>query len=117
MSCGRALSSRDIAAVCATCLMGERDNKITVGCTIEGRGIKDYVQGGRPCPLGKHSAKSPIVRWLGMAWMGVPMPIRLWLMVVHTRHPRPDSFTSCGCNLRLKTLWDKLRSKGVAHAR
>lgn len=48
------------------------------------------------CPLGRHPAKRTIggetvwaTHWMGVRWVGVPWPVRLWVFVRSPRHPRP----------------------------
>lgn len=46
------------------------------------------------------------VRWLGVLWRGVPMPLRLWLAYRHGF--RPDAWPGCGCMDVLKALTERL---------
>ncbi|MEM7622632.1 MAG: hypothetical protein AAF235_05455 [Planctomycetota bacterium] len=48
------------------------------------------------CPRDRHPMRETIggesvriVRWLGLRWIGVPWPVRLWMLVRSARHPRP----------------------------
>lgn len=54
------------------------------------------------------AAPSLEVRWLWVRWMGVPAPLR-WLMNVGSDGRMTRNLKGCGCSVRLKTLWLRLR--------
>jgi len=48
------------------------------------------------------------VRWLGLRWAGVPMPVR-WCLDLHG--VRGEALEGCGCVVALKVLWVRLRRR------
>ena len=63
------------------------------------------------CPIGRHPDREGIVRWLGVRWYGVPMPIRVRLMIFARQHRSPRYYDGCGCVVRLKDWWSRLRRR------
>jgi len=98
----------DRAAMCAACSRSVRTTDAggeLWSCTVSGRPLADHIVRRARCPLGRHpSCKTGVLRWLGVRWYGVPMPVRLALWACHARHPRPSRFTGCGCLARAKDL-------------
>lgn len=109
------LTTRDRAAVCCACIWGQHEDRQTVACTISGEPVAEHL-GWKPCPLDKHGPRRKTVRWLGLVWYGVPYPIRVWLWVTNEKHPKPSSFTGCGCIKALKDRILRLLGKGADHA-
>ena len=50
------------------------------------------------------AAPTPLVRWLGVTWYGVPAPLR-WLM----GKQMSQGLKGCGCVVVLKTLYEQER--------
>lgn len=125
MSCGcggKGASSpperaRDHAAMCEVCPHARRGPSLTlrssaVWCdAAPGRGQPVMVRVTiEDCPVGTFD-RGPLVRWLGVMWYGVPMPVRLWLRLTHPKRPRVGSFGGCGCIKRLKDLTTTLQAR------
>ncbi len=47
------------------------------------------------------------IKWLGVWWYGVPMPIRAYLWCIGV--VKPGKLPGCGCVVVLKDLWTKVR--------
>lgn len=92
-------AQRQRQAMCYGCEHAERESLTVLSC--EGLPIAHRVVGGM-CPLNRFPDRENIVRWLGVRWYGVPMPIRLWAWATHPKHPRPGTFSGCGCVKVLK---------------
>jgi hypothetical protein len=101
MSCGCGSNvpvSQAVAAMCHVCPWAEhgpsawRDG--AVACTIDGKPMR----GRTTCPRGVWSGG--LIRWLGVKWRGVPMPIR-WIMRAVYRIPL-RKWVGCGCLDRVK---------------
>jgi len=92
------------AAMCETCLFGTggqtRYGPGVVACSIDGKPIS--VAMTRPCPRGRHPDADGVIRWAGVRWQGVPMPLRVVLRLWHPRHPRLRRWDGCGCVVILK---------------
>ena len=59
----------------------------------------EYTGGGcRSC------GRAPVVRWLRVRWIGVPLPVRLWLDRFHVTEWRGErvDLRGCGCLLKPK---------------
>jgi len=104
MSCG-CQSNPDThtrAAMCCVC----PDYAHEVGvCGLSQRPVAMHIRGQLPCHAGSHPNEAGVVVWCGVRWIGVPMPVRLWLWVVSPKHPKPSAFGGCGCILFLKRLF------------
>lgn len=86
---------------CSSCsLAGTRYGRGGVACTIDGVPASRALS--RPCPRGRHPDRQNVVRWMGVRWYGVPMPLRIWLRIAHPRHPRIFRWDGCGCVVVLK---------------
>ena len=113
MGCGcsnpDAMTARDFAAVCATCPEAERVGWDPVICTISGQPTRNHCLNGN-CPAGYFRSNDDVCTSMGVRWYGPSMLGRLLIWLVHPRHPRPSSFTGCGCIKTLKDLWSKLRA-------
>lgn len=98
---------RECAAMCHTCIYGRDDGdpfgRGNVTCSINGEPVVALCQRGA-CPKRKHPDETGKARWLGVAWIGVPAPIRWWLRLTHPKHPRSRSWRGCGCVAFLKRL-------------
>lgn len=107
MGCARCSSSstaRDNAAVCASCPEAEREGWNPVVCTVNGRDVKDNCLRGE-CPIGAFTDARGVSVQHGVRWYGPSIVGRLILWAVHPKHPRPSSFSGCGCVVTLKALW------------
>jgi len=56
-----------------------------------------------------------VVRWLWVRWHGVPMPVRWFIFVrqwpeLRADAWRPSDFDGCGCLVRVKRWWAKLKA-------
>ena len=89
--------------VCANCKHCTLSN-----CAKSMMPLESHIQ-GRPCPLGKHPDANGWIRWLGVRWIGLPMPVRWWLSLVNWNRFYIDT-PGCGCALWLKRLWIKVRA-------
>lgn len=91
-------------AMCETCPAGtlgpSRYGRGVVACSIDGKPIAKAIT--RACPRGRHPDAEGIVRWAGIRWFGVPMPLRVKLRLWHPRHPRLRRWDGCGCVVILK---------------
>lgn len=118
MTCGncqlRPVALRERAAVCATCIWAEREGGYTVGCTIGGRPLRDYMT-TTACPIGKHGPRLKYIRWLWVQWYGLPYPLRLLLWAVHEKHPKPWEWPACGCIRWLKDRYTQWRTGVTQH--
>lgn len=65
--------------------------------------------GGKGCPRDNHPDPHGVVRWLGLRFYGVPMPVRLAAWWFHGSHRRPGFWPGCGCAKWFKDLWTTLR--------
>jgi len=96
-------NARDNAAMCHLCPHAEHAPNAfvsgAVACTIGGKIMVE-------CPL-KIFDSGPVKHWAGINWYGVPMPHRILLWAFHPKHPRPSSFSSCGCLVWLKNWYNK----------
>lgn len=104
--CGSSIPARQaVAAMCHLCPYAEhgpsawRDG--SVACTIDGK----PVAGRTACPRGVWSGG--LVRWLGVKWRGVPMPIR-WVMRAVYRVPL-RKWVGCGCLDWIKSHTERTR--------
>lgn len=65
------------------------------------------------CPRRRHPDADGIVRWLGVRWYGVPMPLRALAWLLHARGTRPlreyvRTYAGCGCVKVLRDFWDRI---------
>jgi hypothetical protein len=112
VSCGRgqpgsAAHLRARAAMCQICPFASRNPADPLGltpaggavfCRPAGRPVAVMVTAGAArCPKGMHPSDRGLVRWAGLAWMGVPRPVR-WALFWWLRGPVPG----CGCIEPLK---------------
>lgn len=74
-------------------------------CSVAGQPIGLMIAGVKPCPRGRHPDQAGRVRWMGISWLGVPMPIR-WLAAALGRErggiDQVEQLPGCGCVERLK---------------
>ena len=89
------------AAMCSAC-----SRRKGVDCDVTGIPTQWHRVSG-DCPRKRFPDKAGIVKWMGVKWMGVPMPIRLWLVLLG-KVERPDDFTGCGCLVAAKGLLARL---------
>lgn len=96
---------RDRAAICDSCIYADFGAGYTVAgaveCRISGLPIYKHTVGKGECPKGRFRPK-----------YGVFYLTRLWLWLVHPKHPHPSSWTGCGCIPWLKDLWLRSRYSG-----
>lgn len=96
------------AAMCDTCPRVARAKGVDgiargVRCTVNGADVGSLVM--RPsatCPRGRWPDATGVVRWLGVRWSGVPMPLRHRL---EQRYGRAVRLSACGCVAGLKRFW------------
>lgn len=55
----------------------------------------------------KRSPAPPIVKWMGLKWIGIPAPYRMAVRIWTAREVREAS--GCGCVLFLKVSWEGIR--------
>lgn len=100
--------ARDHAAMCEICPYAQRGEGISMARTaVWCRIAQDPVLVRitlEQCPA-RTFAEDGIVRWLGIEWYGVPMPVRWWLRLTHPKRPKIRGFSGCGCVKVLKDLW------------
>lgn len=60
------------------------------------------------CPIGRHSNKAMVVRWLGIDWWGVPCPLRIRMWAVTLGQKKPWHLPGCGCSVWLKSRFPGL---------
>ena len=58
------------------------------------------------CPRGRFPDAAGRIRWAGVTWSGVPMPLRLWWMLRTGRAVDVGEWPGCGCVRPLKA-WVK----------
>ena len=88
----------------AMCVVCEAGRPV---CKRSGAGVQLHIE-GQPCPRGWHPDKRGRVRWAGVAWSGVPFPLRLWLWLRLDDRDHDEfvaSFAGCGCVRSLKAAW------------
>lgn len=88
-------------AMCRACPSGRQQGAWCAGWRgAPAMATKERIDRGM-CPRGRAPDKRGRVRWMGLVWFGVPMPIRLWLMaravIPHLKHT-----AGCGCLVWLK---------------
>lgn len=70
--------------------------------------LRTYVAVRISPPIEHVAHDGGIVRWLGVDWFGVPMPIRLWRQWFF--EPSPEGgYPGCGCIVWLKHILDRRR--------
>lgn len=85
-------------------------------CQLTGRTCREHVARGH-CPRRRFPDAQGRVRWLGLAWLGVPAPIR-WLAATRLGRavmggiPRPAPPAGCGCTVAGKAVWARLTLSG-----
>lgn len=90
------------AAMCAACPAA---NPTLTHCTVDGGRLWGRVE----CPLGRYPDAEGVVRWWRARWHGVPMPLRLWLILRgRSASGRPEEFAGCGCLVRAKEWLQRL---------
>lgn len=63
------------------------------------------------CPRARFAPVGRGTRWMGVAWIGVPMPLR-WLARAAGRHKvEADAWYGCGCIESAKNLWDRMAGR------
>lgn len=83
---------------------------MSCGCSVKFSALDSYAFA--------HFALRPnargLVRWLGMNWRGLPMPLRVWFLirVAYRGHAFDfadglEQFAGCGCIDRLKAIAEK----------
>lgn len=108
MNCCSASDRRKTAiGICRACRRSDFDaddqrQAAAIQCTVDGMTIGKRLQDDASCPLGRWPDADGLVRWLGMRWHGVPMPVRLVLAV--------RLYPGCGCIVPMKAAWKRLRS-------
>lgn len=58
---------------------------------------------GGGCGKGKNGTGA--IRWLGVRWAGIPMPVRYLRRWFTKDAPAIDSYDGCGCIIKLKVVW------------
>ncbi len=72
---------------------------------------KEIIENAKPRKRGKCNgcgSKKPIanvVRWFGIRWYGIPMPVRYMRRWFAKDAPTMDSYEGCGCIIKLKVVW------------
>lgn len=97
------------SAMCATCPRRLRGGLV---CGVSKRPTEEHRVGGA-CPLGRYPDERGVIRWRGVQWLGVPMPVRLWL-VLRGKLSRPEAMAGCGCvrALKVRLRWWGRRIQG-----
>jgi hypothetical protein len=96
------------AAMCDTCPRVARAKGVDgiargVRCTVHGGDVASLVMRQiATCPRGRWPDEAGVVRWLGVRWLGVPMPLRHRL---EQRYGRAVRLSACGCVAGLKRFW------------
>lgn len=90
------------AAMCVAC--PHRDGN---GCGIGYIACTVQIAEGR-CPAKRFPNGKMLVRWLGVNWRGVPMPLRWKLAWMLRKNPMRKKLPGCGCIDRLATYWEWL---------
>ena len=107
---GPNLAMSERAMMCGAC--PERSG--VTACTISGRPLVQHITEG-VCPLGSFPGPGRQTEWIGVKWWGVPAPIR-WAARTRLGRailggiPKPAPHPGCGCLVRLKALWTRLRT-------
>lgn len=103
LTIGGAELLRTRAAICGSC----RDHRDT-RCGVSGLSLVLHVH-GMACPRGKQADGRGWVRWLGLAWVGVPWPVRAW-RAAKSRNRGWLLLPGCGCVVALKRVFYRVRA-------
>ena len=107
MTCCQTISidrRREQAAACMSCeWSGPNSGPTATTCDFDGQSIALHVN-GYPCPIARAPGKDGMSKDFGMRWIGLSFPRRLYLWLVHPKHPRPSRFVGCGCLAWLKSF-------------
>ena len=100
------------AAMCLACEHTERtcgdEWRKGAKLCIDGKPAAEHAAAGS-CPIGRHmDPKTRRIRWMGVSWRGVPLPVRLYARLMHPKHPKPKTFGDCGCIDKFKSAWERL---------
>ena len=106
-SCSQAASTdlaqrqRERAVICHACPWGQSGEV----CDRAGTSLVQVTAGLLACPVGKHPLPSGEVKWLGLLWKGVPMPVRQYAQLQAKRLGKPFSpLPGCGCLVVLRKV-------------
>ncbi len=124
MSCGgcRVLDhERAGGLMCLTCEYARETGFVSCSINREPIAVKLGCTGelvspaNRVCPIGLDPDDEGVVRWLGLRWIGVPMP-RRWLLKRPLRWwwgtaPVTQGIEGCGCILALKIMWESFKRR------
>jgi len=86
-------------AMCAAC---PRLSVAGTACTLDGKDVTEHARQGR-CDGGFYPDRRGHIRWAGLVWIGVPMPIRWYLWVRFGTNTA--ELPGCGCVRWLKAVW------------
>ena len=89
------------AGMCSAC--SRRDGTVCEVSYMESQWHRKQMV----CPRNRFPDAAGVVTWLGVRWIGVPWPIRLWL-VATAGVERPEDFSGCGCLVAAKGLVARL---------
>jgi len=93
------------AAMCLTCWQRRGNGTTGDVCGLTRLTIGEHIT-RRACPKRKHPERG-LIRWLGVLWLGVPWPIRVWLHATG-RLSDVDALPGCGCVYAVKALSERL---------
>ena len=106
---------RTRAVMCQTCFHGERSViGLASRCRVDGADLEmSHADLACLCPKGHWPDHNDDLRWMGLRWRGVPVPLRV---LVEDQVTGP--LHGCGCIDRLKRLWERLvaLNTGANHA-
>lgn len=95
------------SAMCQLCPDAEGSFRVVLGpthCGLTGRTCADMaISGG--CPHGDGRVRA----WMGLDWVGVPYPIRLFVRLVGTRKIPVRRWRGCGCVRPIKVRMRMVR--------
>ena len=98
-----ALANRRARAVmCHACQHGQS----LVQCSLSGKPLLEHAN-GCDCPQGKMPDKDGNVRWVGLTWIGVPMPVRQYVAGQSPTGRATIDLPGCGCLQSLRKIFPK----------
>ena len=102
--CDQRLTRISLCRACSGCSKqwGTAAQTRKATCTINGAKITDAARTPEAaCPRDRWPDADGVVRWMGLRWHGVPLPVRLLLAA--------KLYPGCGCSVRVKELFERVR--------
>lgn len=83
-------------------------------CGVSGAPIMEHLARGE-CPRSRFRREDRTASVAGVAWRGLPMPLRWLAWALGPGHVRPGAWHGCGCVARAKDLWERVVGHGATH--